>query len=156
MSVTLWSQGSLRGLHAPVPRGTRGETGHQPSVGAVELTVTKATPRAALSRHVQMKPERLFTPHKIKSLKAQASFLIYNEGVSVGRFMDIALFQEVSMWGSCAPSQWRTQTGAEVLWPSGPSQVAEWVGESLPEPGSLRREFQGVPGVEKTDDLALL
>jgi len=35
-------------------------------VGAVELTVTKATPRAALSRQVQMKPERLFTPHKIK------------------------------------------------------------------------------------------
>lgn len=70
--------------------------------------------------------------------------------------MDIALFQEVSTWGSCAPSQWRTQTGAKVLWPSGPSQVAEWVGESLPEPGSPRREFQGVPGVEKTGNPALL
>lgn len=41
-----------------------------------------------------------------KGSKAQASFLIYNEGDAVGRIMDIALFQEVSMWGSCPPSQW--------------------------------------------------
>lgn len=35
--------------HAPAPPGTHGEPGHKLSVGAAELTVTKATPEAALS-----------------------------------------------------------------------------------------------------------
>lgn len=49
-----------------------------------------------------------------------------------------------------------SQTGARVLWPSGPSRVAKGVGESLPDPALLRRGFQGVPAVEKADSPALL
>lgn len=52
--------------HAPVPPGTHGELGHKLSVGAAELTVTKSPSEAALFSEVYMKPERLFTPCKIK------------------------------------------------------------------------------------------
>lgn len=54
------------------------------------------------------------------------------------------------------PPSGGSQTGARVLLPSRPSQVAERVGESLPDPAQLRRGFQGVPAVEKTDNPALL
>lgn len=67
------------------------------------------------------------------------------------------LYFRKSQYGAVVPPpSGGSQTGVRVLWPSGPSQIAERVGESLPDPDSLRREFQGVPDVEKADNPALL
>lgn len=78
-----------------------------------------------------------------KGLKAQASFLICNEGDAVGRIMDIALFQEVSMWGSCPPSQWgitnRCQGFMAIRTFSGC-----WTGGGIPSRSWLT--VKGIPG----------
>lgn len=71
--------------------------------------------------------------------------------------MGILLYFRKSECGAVVPPpSGGPQTGGRVLWPTGPSQVAKWVGESLLDPAQLRRGFLGVPTAEKADNPALL